>query len=76
MKYYQYFNNLKNIFWYKLYTNLAYVTPYVQESKNIQVPIINKYERKLLACKNGLESTVWSWNDSPGTLMSSCGKCL
>ena len=39
-------------------------TPYVQESKNLRVLIINKNERKLLAGKNGNQNLIWIWNDS------------
>ena len=39
-------------------------TPYVQESKKLQVIIINKYVRKCLACKNGNEILIWSWKNS------------
>ena len=39
-------------------------TPDVQESKKLQVIIINKDERKLLARNNGNENPIWIWNES------------
>ena len=39
-------------------------TRYIQDSKLLQVLIINQYGRKLLACKNGYEIPIWSWNYS------------
>ena len=38
------------------------ISPY----DKLRVLIINKDVRKSLARKNGNESPIWSWNDSPG----------
>ena len=49
------------------YFSFLYVcTPYIQESKKLQVLIINKEVHKSLVRKNGNEIIVWSWN-KPGT---------
>ena len=35
----------------------------IGELKKLQVFIINKYVRKFLARKNGIEILIWSWNN-------------
>ena len=58
-----YCNHVKNILVPTVHYPCRF-TPYVQESKKLQVLIINKDERKLLACNNGNEDPIWIWNDS------------
>ena len=62
MKYYQYCNRVKKI-WYQLYTNLAYVSPTYRRVKKLRVLMINKDVRKSLARKNGNEIIIRSWNN-------------
>ena len=48
-------------------------TVFVPKSLKIRVLIINIDERKLLAHKNGNENPIWSWNNSPGKLLTMVG---
>ena len=50
--------------WSLLLTALAIILRYKPTYDKLRVLIINKDVRKLLACKNGNENPIWSWNDS------------
>ena len=50
--------------WSLLLTALASRLRYKPTYDKLQVLVINKDVRKLLARKNGNESPIWSWNDS------------
>ena len=50
--------------WSLLLTALAIRLRYKPTYDKLQVIIINKDVRKLLARKNGNESPIWSWNNS------------
>ena len=50
--------------WLLLLTALAIRLRNKPMYDELQVLIINKDERKLLARKNGNENPIWSWNDS------------
>ena len=58
---------VRKIFLYRVYTNLAYVTPMYRRVKKLQVIMINKDVRKSLARKKGNDILIWSWNGSPLT---------
>ena len=53
--------------WLLLLTALAIRLRYKPTYDKLRVLIINKDVHKSLAHKNGNESPIWSWNDSPGT---------
>ena len=73
MKYYQYYNRVKNIL-VPIVHKPCVCTPYVQESKKLRALIFNKDERKSLARKNGNENPTWIWNDSQTAIArSACG---
>ena len=57
------------MFLYQVYTNLAYAPPTYRRVKKLQVLMINKDVRKYLACKNGDEILICSWNN-PGARTS------
>ena len=56
---------MRKIFFYQVYTNLAYVPPTYRRVKKLQVCMINKNVRKSLARKKGNNILIQSWNDSP-----------
>ena len=51
--------------WSLLLTALAIILRYKPTYDKLRVLISNKDIRKSLAHKNGNESPIWSWNDSP-----------
>ena len=57
--------------WSLLLTALAIRLRYKPTYNKLQVLIINKDVRKLLARKNGNENPIWSWNDSGRTTVPS-----
>ena len=59
---------MRKIFLYKVYTNLAYVSPTYRRVKKIRVIMINEGVRKPLACKKVNEILIWSWNNSAARL--------
>ena len=50
--------------WLLLLTELAIRLRNKPTYNKLRVLIINKDVRKSLACKNGNENPIWSWNDS------------
>ena len=50
--------------WSLLLTELAIRLRNKPTYNKLRVLIINKDVRKSLACKNGNENPIWSWNDS------------
>ena len=57
---------MQKIFFYQVYTNLAYVPPTYRRVKKIRVLMGNKNLCMSLVSRNGNEIIIWIWNNLAG----------